>query len=429
MKKKMAFGFSVLVIAIAFLFSACGNNNDSNTSGPAPAKYSTPDDAAASASAAGSAMSTISDLAASLDVMSQIKLPASLAAKRSAKAGLTTSGKTDPQVKALLDKAAGIAKTAMMQKVFQKTNSFKTSRSVSINATYDAGDGVCTSGGSMTIVGSNNSDDLSRTYGSVTYTITFNNCDDGTTVANGSFTVHAKSYYDYSSMSYSESMTNLTFVDGSGNTVTLNASYGLNLSEPDADHFTETVTANGYFADRDQYGAEARFTFSSVSEKFTYANDTATGHETSKATINGGMRFALKDNVGTLVLALSISATNFGQEVLYYNDLAGTEEDRINGTVALSWTPVIGGCSPGSVTFKTVEPMTYTTAGGSEPVSGLVKVNGATVEFATPSGTQITVTLANGDSMVYADMAELDAAASSCTSTPSTPPPAAPTAS
>ena len=130
------------------------------------------------------------------------------------------------------------------------------------------------------------------------------------------------------------------------------------------------------------------------------------------------MRFSVKDNVGTLMLAFSITATNFSEKVLLLNDAYGTEEEWINGTIALSWTPVLGACAPGSVAFTTAEatPITWTTAGGFDPVSGTMKVNGATIEFATPSFPQITVTLADGtDSTIFADMAAMDAAASSCT--------------
>ena len=200
-------------------------------------------------------------------------LPASLAAPRlSAKAGLTKAAKTDPQVKALFDKVASMSKTAMLQKALLKTKALKAIRSNTINnPVLSCGSSTVGRGGTMTINGSNNYDSTATDgYDELSYTITFNACNDGVsgTETNGSLSLHGKTYADLSSITSSITMKNLTVYDLTYlDTVTVNASMGWNVSMPDSDHFSETVTANGYFADSVAAGAESSGSRSAVSSK------------------------------------------------------------------------------------------------------------------------------------------------------------------
>lgn len=118
---------------------------------------------------------------------------------------------------------------------------------------------------------------------------------------------------------------------------------------------------------------------------------------------------------GTQTLQLSL-AMNLTEKENILNDPAGTRDSRLNGSVDMIFanTPATAGCLSGKLTVTTVDtaPRVFTTAGGSCPTNGTVKINTATINYEPSAPIQVDV--GGGTPVTFPDCAAFDAAGGAC---------------
>ena len=108
-------------------------------------------------------------------------------------------------------------------------------------------------------------------------------------------------------------------------------------------------------------------------------------------------------------------AINLTDNTVALNDAAGTQNNRLNGSVDMIYAsnPATADCLSGKLNITTVDtaPRVFTTAGGSCPTNGTVKINTATINYEPAAPIQVDI---GGVPVTFADCAAFDAAGGAC---------------
>jgi hypothetical protein len=415
---------AVLVLGLSVYLAACsgGGGGGGSDSGTPLATYSTTTQAAAATSTTMGVMTTMGAQISSGMSMGLSSIPAGYAAKFAKRNSGGDIGSIDPTLKMMMENMAKRSKSPVIQKAVKKAAALKAKRVISVNDPLPCDN----AGGTIMIVGTNNSDDASAPADISTYDITFNSCRDNITSTETNGTLHIE---DNSSRNapyaYSSSLTaNLTEKIYTDSTFTaLSQQFVFSGTFSDNDQITSgTVGANGSFvmtipAQGAAPATQITLAFTNLSDTWTSTRN-ADGTDTDVDTVGGAFGITVSsDSTVNFQLTLSLNLVDKWQ---FMNDSAGTEKNWMNGSISVSWVPDLSasGCLPGSISISTVEadPLTYTFASGSIcPISGTLTINNATVEFGTSSGTatDIIVTV-NGTSQAYPSCFALDAAGGAC---------------
>lgn len=396
-----------LLLAATFVFGfiiSCGGGGGGGASDPGPYNYSNPDQAAsASSEAAGTAMMLDSTSMASKSLASEAAGEAGYAGTPSAITPQKISNKNslaaiDPRLKTAVDKMIGMLQSASVKNATMKARQAKAMQKT---VSFSTG---CPSGGSVTIVGTDNTDDLASaaTYTEATITLTFAHCRD----------------YDitYSEEDGSMSLYWKQMSDGSSTIAQVTATNFVAKTYSDAAYtiLDETGTMNGTFAVTDNVTSgsasiNANISYVNPSESMSltmsnltnnWTHETAAGPVvTNTATLNGS--YNLSVTIGSDTFGLTITPRNMQFKVKTYADL--TYDEWLNGSIVTVFSPA--NCAAGTVTFTTAEstPLTFTNELDECPNSGTIQVNNATIVFGTP----IAVTV-NGVTQYYTDCLDME---------------------
>lgn len=113
------------------------------------------------------------------------------------------------------------------------------------------------------------------------------------------------------------------------------------------------------------------------------------GYGTETHTGNGTYVLSVASPGGSLTYNVTLSA--LGYQLLTTSTY---EEESINGSVNISWTPDLSqwGCANGTYTFTTAAPIHTPSASLTEcPTSGILQVNNATIQFNSNESVEVTV--------------------------------------
>ncbi len=398
---------AVLVLGLSVYFAACSGGGGGGGGGVTMVSYATSTQAAAGVKSVSGAVA-LSNIVGDATSMAGGAIPAGYAPSRRAKAaGTSAIANIDPRLKSVVDKMAADFKNPTIQKTIAKARSFKPASALASSISVSVSCGVS---GYFTVDGTDSSSP--GIYDEFTIDVTYNACREmiGTTydVLSGSLHASHKYMLDNSSNNESVTATNLnlaSYVTGSLSTTdaingTFTGLYSMNTSSVQ----TWESDANGSFSSTDHTtGYIYSFNMNNVSGVDVYTPGTSA--DTENFTANGSFVFDINDGSGS-VASITLAYTNFNDKWQYSNVAPNYPEDEwLNGTISLTWNPSAGNdCMPGSVTITTAAgtPMHYNTYLDSCPSSGTVTANNATIEFGTPSGSQVTVTV-GGTSQVFTD--------------------------
>ncbi len=383
------------ILATALSFAAlavygCGGGGGGG-GGAQPVTYSSPDQAATSASSATAAMELTSAMGGTLSGIADTT-PAS--PRLSRRTGTSNVAKLDPRLKEAVDKMVKQLHAPALKSAAKKARAMTASMAPVGPLSYPCDNGDITYSGT---------DTSTDTYSEHDLTFTFNSCRDNTmyTEMTGQIRMYEKSMYDGSSHTENLTATAFTMKEYPDSTFTTPMfTYAFNATFSDngtfnPNTFTEsgTFSANGLFTLTDNSGTVMSISFNNLSDAYsvTYSDGTKNTPTQEIDNLNGGFSFNVTSS-GTPTFGLSISFTNLEDKWHFMNDTAGTEHEWINGRITIDWNPDVSGCIEGIFDFTTADatPLTYTIADyWSCPVSGTLQINNATIVYGSP----ITVTV------------------------------------
>jgi hypothetical protein len=332
-------------------------------------------------------------------------------------------GKIDPAVAEMMKNMTEFANSAAIQRTVKKVGVLraKAMRAAvpSTTLTTDA----CNFDGQAVISGENTYDDPTNPNIISKYDINFTNCKDDADMAQLDGKLHIETVMS---------------TDNDGVAVTLVADGLKKVKFAAADFAATTLTSvmTGTFISEDNVTTATNFatgsfvvttpatatavenvaTFEYIgleeNKTFTHNTDGSDEHvTTTKGT------FKITSTLGgtqSLQMSLALDLTDNARNL---NDAAGTINSKLNGSVDMIFAsnPATAACLSGKLNISTVDtsPRVFTTAGGTCPVNGTVKINTATVNY-EPAGTPIQVAVDNGTPVSFADCAALDAAGGAC---------------
>lgn len=405
-------GLSILLLLIAVSFwalASCGGGGG----GGGGTQLTATQQAAASASAAQGAIALSANVAGSVDMASGY-IPAGYApGKGGLRAGTAAIANIDPRLKDVVDRMLAQIQKPAVQGPLAKARSFKTlsaplsASSSSMTVPCDTGTYVITSSILTTPTSTTN-----------TVTVAYNNCKyiASWSVLNGSLsathTIDSAGPSDTANVTINN-LTDTAYTDASFSVVSdifsLNGTFDSARTGNLLSSSSGTASALGNFTwtivDPVYGNVVMSFNFGSgitpISDAWTKVVSAPTTTETHTA--NGS--YGLTVSAPGQSIALSITLANL--EDKYRTNSTNGDDEWINGSVSISWSPDLSqwGCLNGTYVFTTA-PGTPIHWGPFDycPTSGTVQVNNAKIEFGKPSGYKVTVTLQpNGPSEVFYD--------------------------
>jgi hypothetical protein len=419
---------AVLVLGLAVYFAACsgggggGGNGGGGGGGTQLVSYSTSTQAASGVKSVQGAMS-LTNVVGQAANMAGGAVPSGYAPSRRAKSDTSAIASIDSRLKTAVDKMAADFKNPTIKKTIAKARSLKTISNAPISSTTVS----CGYSGTFTVSGADNSTATSSAYD---ITVTYTNCQDlsGTTydVMNGTLHAVTNDMIDGSSRNDNLTATNLTLASYVSGTLsmtdalngTFTSLYSINTSSVERWEDDANASFSMTFTD----GTKYTFSMNNISGVDVYTPGTAS--DTEDMTINGSFVFDVSSG-GTSVASVTLALTSFDDKWQYSNTSPYPEDEWLNGTISLTWTPSAGAdCMPGSLTLSTAAgtPMHYDSSSDYCPRSGTVVANNATIEFGTPAYPQVTVTISGGTPQVFSDC-DFIGADTCVAGTASTPPP------
>jgi len=388
----------VVVLSVAALFYACGSSSSSTPKSNA-VTFSSPNQAAASASSVSGAVSLTATVSTATGLAGGA-IPAGYAPKRLKAIDTSAIANLDPRLKTVVDKMLADLRKPALVNAMAKSRALKPSSAPLSSAVISSTTFSCGYSGSFTISGQDNS---TTSYDDHTVDVAFNNCRDmsGTTydIMSGSMHAHHKQMLDGSSDIADVRLTDFALSMYSGGA--LSGSDVLNGTFNSTDNVTDgSDSANGSFV-MSSGGTDMTFSFSNISDAWT--KTTATLSSTEEHVANGAFGFSIVYSP-TSTYTFNISMSNMTDKV-QTNTSDSSRDEWIDGGISLSWSSVYPGtyCLPGSLTVSTdANYPIHTPVSFSCPTGGKATLNGATIEFGKPSGTQVTVTV-NGTPQVFTD--------------------------
>lgn len=422
----------VLMVAVACHKSGGGeattNPNQPIVPGPGPGPapgvpdvvFSTPTQAAASTAA----LSGTQTLA-----RTQFAVAAALGAESQARTGFAPSlatggdiGNVDPAVAKIVQTMMSFANSATIQRAVKQAAALRAKgMRATVPPTTLTGE-VCNVGGQLVISGVNTYDDPAATNVDSKYDITFTGCKNDLEKTQVDGTLHIEQFAS-------------TVNDGVAVSVVATGLTQITFADPELTVTAMTSVMTGTFINDDQVTkvtnfADGTFTVttaatSTVPEKvgtFAYQGleEVATlTHNpdltNTVVTTTQGTFKVTSTSGGTQNLQLSL-AMNLTEKENILNDPAGTRDSRLNGSVDMIFAnnPASAGCLSGKLNVTTVDtaPRVFTTAGGSCPTNGTVKINTATINYEPSAPIQVDV--GGGTPVTFADCAAFDAAGGAC---------------
>ncbi len=407
---------AVLVLSLAVYFAACSGGGGGGGGGTPVVSYSTSTQAASGVKSVTGAMSlssTVGGLASGM-AGAVVPPPASyggaptLRAKAAANTGAIAN--IDPRLKAVVDKMVADIKGSTIKKSIAKARSLKTASSLasSLAPTVITGTFNCGRSGTFTITATDSS---TASFNENDIVVAFNACIDSASTtdyqtASGSVHFYEKYMLDNSSTTDNLGATALTLTTYASSTLvstdvidgTFASTYSVGTNSVE----TWSDSANASFSTTSPSNVKLSFNMNNISSVDVYTPGTTS--DTEDYTMNGSFVFDISDSTGSLA-SITLAFTNLNDKWQSSNVTPFPEDEWLNGTISLTWTPSSGAdCMPGALTISTAAgtPMHYATSVDSCPSSGTVVANNATVEFGKPSGYQVTVTV-GGTSQVFTD--------------------------
>jgi hypothetical protein len=333
-------------------------------------------------------------------------------------------GSVDPAVAKIVKTMKSFANSATIQRAVKKTAAL---RSQAMRATIPPPGttlttDACNAEGQVVISGENTYDDPTNPNINSKYDITFTNCKDSTDATQLDGTMHIEQLMStdndgVASTVNANGLTQITFADDTFAVKTLtsvmtgtfiNDNQVTKISNFADGTFTVTTPATAAAAEK-----VATFGYAGLEEIQTETHNpdlTNTAVTTTKGTFK-----VTSATGGTTTLEMSL-AMDLTDNTVSLNDAAGTRNNRLNGSVDMTFAPnpATAGCLSGKLNVTTVDtaPRTFTTAGGACPTNGTVKINTATINYEPTAPIQVDV--GGGTPISYANCAELDAAGGAC---------------
>lgn len=391
--------------------------------GPAPGvpdiAFSTPVQAA-SATAALSGTQAVSRaqfaVASALGVNAQ---PAGFAPSLSAGGDMS---KVDPAIAAIVKQMQNFANSSTIQRAVKKAAALRAKAMRATVPSTTLTTEACNAEGQLVISGDNTYDDPTNPSINSRYDITFNNCKDSADFTQMDGSMHIEQFMStdndgVASTVNANGLTQITFTDSTFTTKTLTSVMtGTFINDNQittvknfADgSFVVTTAAAGAAAEK-----VATFEYLGLEEVQTLTHNpdlTNTTVTTTKGTFK-----VTSATGGTTTLQMSI-AMNLTDNTVSLNDAAGTQNNRLNGSVDMIFAnnPATAACLSGKLNITTVDtaPRVFTTAGGSCPQNGTVNINTATINYEPSAPIQVSV--AGGTPTTFADCAAFDASGGAC---------------
>jgi hypothetical protein len=334
-------------------------------------------------------------------------------------------GNIDPALAAIVGKMKSFAGSATIRSAVRKAGALraKAMRATVPETTLTME--ACNAEGQAVISGENTYDDAGNPNIVSKYTVTFTNCKDSGDLTQVDGVLHIEQFMS-------------TENDGVASTV---VATGLTIMQftatPVADFavMTQKSVMDGTFISDDQVVRGANFAdgsfvvttpaqgiipekvelfeFDGLEEDRTLTHNpdlTNTTVTTTKGT------FKATATSGGAVISQVTVALDLAENTVILNDLAGTRNNKLNGTIDVTFGAgqTLAGCLSGKLNISTVDtaPRVFTTAGGACPTNGTVQINSATINY--EPGSPIQVAVGSGTPVNYADCAALDAASGSC---------------
>jgi hypothetical protein len=336
-------------------------------------------------------------------------------------------GNIDPAVAAMVKNMMGFANSATIQRAVKKAGALraKAMRAAvpSTTLTTDA----CNFDGQAVISGENTYDDPTNPNIISKYDINFTNCkDDGDmTQLDGKLHIETVSSTGNDGVAVSLLADGLKQVKFSTADFVTKTFTGTTLTSVMTGSFIsdDNVTTVANFSDGSfvvttpatATVAEkvATFEFNGLSENKTFTHN-PDGSDEHVTTTKGTFKITSATG-GTPSLQVSL-ALDLTDNSVNLNDAAGTINSKLNGSVDIIYAsnPATALCPSGKLNISTVDtsPRVFTTAGGTCPQNGTVKINTATVNYGP--GQPIQVAVDNGTPVSFADCAAFDAAGGVC---------------
>ena len=401
--RNIAIVLSLTALTAVVVVSCGGGNGGGGTTLTATQQ------AAASASAAQGAIAMSSSVAGAADMASGYIPPSYAPGKRDPKTGTAAIANIDPRLKDVVDKMLMQMQRPAIKTALSKAGTF--SKALSAPTITSSATVSCYTGNYVV----QDAMDSSGTSTTHTLTVTYNACKDNSSrnIINGSISATHTKDTVATSESATVTITNLTDTTYTDSTYTqaseifalsgtfTNASTG----NPSA---AGTATARGTFSwtlvDPVNGNMVMAFNFGTGSTPITdtWTNAVSGPDTTEIHTANGN--YGLTVSAAGQSITLSITLANL--EDKYRTNLTNGDDEWINGSVTISWSPDLSqwGCLNGTYVFTTaaLTPMHWAPADYC-PSSGTVQVNNAVIEFGKPSGTMVTVSLIGGPSEVFSD--------------------------
>ena len=337
---------------------------------------------------------------------------------------LSTSGdigSINPTVATIVQTMKSFANSATIQKAVKKAAAL---RSQAMRATVPSTTlttEACNAEGSATISGDNTYDDPANPNVNSRYDITFVNCKDSTDATQLDGSMHIEQFMStdndgVASTVNANGLTQITFTDStfaakaltSVMTGTFISDNQITTIRNFADgSFTVTTPATNAAAEK-----MATFEYQGLEEVKTLTHN-ADATDTTVTNTQGSFKVTSVTG-GTTTLQMSL-AMNLTDNTVALNDAAGTQNNRLNGSVDMIFAsnPATADCLSGKLNITTVDtaPRVFTTAGGSCPTNGTVKINTATINYEPAAPIQVDI---GGVPVTFADCAAFDAAGGAC---------------
>ncbi len=391
-KMRTLLAIPALLLSLAFVWAGCSGGGGGGGDLPGPISFTSAEQAGASSPTAMGVTALGMVTTGEAFDLANGSIPAYAPASKKT-ADTAAIAKLDPRLKELVDRMKAQLQAPVLKKAVKKAQELAASRVVSINTTLSCDNYAGGTTGTVTVVGTDNSDTyLTDGFLETDITVTFNTCRDNflLTELSGTLRLYEKSANDSSYFIGNMTATNFTqkiySVDFSPANLVLtnvvNATFG-NDETPSGG----TGTGNGSFNTTWYDGEVDTLTFTNMSDIWTFS--AVSGVETSEDTVNGSFRFAASiPGYGTYSLAITLTDL---YHKLAYNTATSAADEWIDGTVSINWTPDPLGCIEGSMTFTTVTPMHYNNyIADMCPVSGELAVNNATIVF-LPASIEVTI--------------------------------------
>ena len=331
-------------------------------------------------------------------------------------------GSVDPAVAAIMKSMTGFANSATVQRAVTKAAALRAKAMRATVPSTTLTTEACNAEGQVVISGDNTYDDPTNPNIDSRYDITFTNCKDSTDLTQMDGAMHIEQFMstDNDGVATTVNANGLTQITFTDDTFTVKALTSVMTGTFISDNqittvknfadgtFTVTTPATNAAADK-----VATFEYQGLEEVQTLTHNpdlTNTTVTTTKGTFK-----VTSVTGGTQTLQLSL-AMNLTDNTVSLNDAAGTQNNRLNGSVDMIFgsNPATAACLSGKLNITTVDtaPRVFTTAGGACPTNGTVKINTATINY-EPSA-PIQVDIGGGVPITFADCAAFNAAGGAC---------------